>query len=618
MSLYYSPSDVSEARLRSVAREMSREIDTTIVHSGAGGFLWVGRDQKRFGPAHDPVTGVRVICSGHLAWSVHEWAQAERLPYEGGLGPRLLLERYLQRGAGAVAPYNGSTIVVVHDPRSGEHHVYTDQFGYHPCFIYRGDCAADCLITTFPDALLADPALTIVWDHVSMAEFIRGWRATPPHTYFREVKYAGAATQTTVDMRANTLSRTTYWTPFEHGFYSSIHVAADALASAVKTAIDERTAIAERPLFFISGGADSRVMLFSTRDRSKVTGVNIFEYAHQETKIARNLCQLAGAKFVEMQRDNDYYPRQLQDLARWSGAMWSAEDSHYPGMESRLSLLYPDLVMTACTTDWLFKGYGMEKKHIDVFGRSLPFLRYKDCRGDGFLPNVPGPAPAALADEINARMSAWFEGCPDMLTSPHDRLTVEDRRIRPACYTVSVSGQIMYRIFPYDTFFADSRVADCYSRIHPDWKLNREVWGKAAARICTGAGNVVDANYGWRVDAGMAEKAVKFAFGWLGRRLKQRTVAAPLPSDRPPPSGSWPDYGWYAVHSPTLKALWNSATPAERERMRLVTGADHWSQPVEHWRSDGQQLMRLLTLLCHWRVADARRERAGLAKMRSP
>jgi hypothetical protein len=613
MSLYYSPHEISYVRLASVSGEMSRDVDTTIVRPGVGGFLWVGRDARRFGPAYDPATGVRVICSGHLAWSAFDWARAEHLPYEGGLGPRLLLESYLQRGADAVAPFNGSTIVVVHDPRSDEHHLYTDQFGYHPCFIYRGDSADNCLVTTFPDALLGDPGVTISWDHISMAEFIRGWRATPPHTYFQDVKYAGAATRITIEPRAQKMARSTYWTPFEHGFYSSIHVAADALASAVKTAIDERTAIAERPLFFISGGADSRVMLFSAHDRSKVTGVNIFEHVQRETEIARSLCELAGAKFVALQRDNDYYPRQLQDLVRWSGAMWSAEDSHYPGIEQRLAEVNPDLVMTACTTDWLFKGYGMEKAHVSLFGRNLPFLRYQSRSVLGFLPNVPSAAPAELADEIQARMAGWFEGCPATLKTPHDRLMVEDRRVRPACYTVSVSGQIMYRTFPYDTFFADSRIADCYSRIHPDWKLNREVWGKAAARICTGAANIVDANYGWRVDAGIPEKASMFALGWVGRRLRKSTATAPLASDRPPASGSWPDYGWYAEHSATLKSLWQSITLEEREHMRVIAGIDHWSQPVESWRGDGQQLMRLLTLLCHWREADSRRERAGFA-----
>ncbi|NUJ81648.1 hypothetical protein HUN39_16775 [Methylocystis sp. FS] len=615
MSLYYSPRDISEARLKSVAREIAREVDTAIIRSGSGGFLWVGRNQRRFGPAYDPATGVRVICSGHLAWSAHDWARAEGLPYEGGLGPRLLLERYLESGVDGVAPYNGSTIVVVHDPRSEDHHVYTDQFGYHPCFIYRSDSPSDCIITTFPDALLADPNASVTYDHVSMAEFVRAWRTTPPHTYFNEVKYAGAATCITVALRPSKISTSTYWTPFEQPFYASIDEAADALSAAVRSAIAERTAIAQRPLFFISGGADSRVMLFSTEDRNKIAGVNIFEHAQQETEIARALCATAGAKFIALQRDNDYYPRNLPEIARWSGAMWSAEDSHYPGMEARLAEFDPDLVMTACTTDWVFKGYGMEKEHVPLLGRSLPFLRYVDHRREGFLPNVPLPAPPALAKDINARMDAWFAGCPDRLATPRDRLLVEDRRIRPACYTVSVSGQIMYRIFPYDTFFADSRVADCYSRLHPDWKLNRQAWGKSAARICAGAGRIVDANWGWRVDAGSLEKTIVFATGWFGRRLKRAAPAPPMPEDRPPPSGSWPDYGWYAVHSQTLRRLWNSISPEERCRMELITGTDHWSRPIEVWRNDGNQLFRLMTLLCHWRECEARRKRALLPSL---
>jgi asparagine synthase (glutamine-hydrolysing) len=450
-----------------------------------------------------------------------------------------------------------------------------------------------------------------------MAEMIRGWRATPPNSYFKEVKSAGAATRTTIDTRGHRVDRATYWEPFRDAFYPSIGAASESLAAAVRSAIAERTAIAERPVFFISGGADSRVMLFGAADRSKAAGVNIYEHAGAETRIARNLCASAGCRFIAVQRDGDYYPRQLSNIARWSGAMWSAEDSHYPGMEQHMRELKPDLVMTACTTDWLFKGYGMEKEHVPLLGRSLPFLRYLDRRGAGFLPNGLLSAPADLAKAIDERMDAWFAGCPDKLSNPHDRLKVEDRRIRPACYTVSVSGQIMYRIFPYDTFFADSRVAECYSRIHPDWKLNREVWGKAAARICTVAGDIIDANYGWRVDAGPIEKAFVFTTGWFGRRLKRAVLAAPLPADRPPPAGSWPDLGWYALHSATLKRLWHSITPEERERMRIITGADHWARPLEAWRSDGYQLFRLLTLLCHWRESGRRRERAGLPALKA-
>ncbi len=607
MSLYYSPNPISATRLKAVKREMARKDDITIVQDGTGGFLWVGQDAHHFAPALDPATGVRVLCSGHLSWAAQEWDRAESLPFEGGLGPRLLLDRYLKGGIEAVVPYNGSTIVVVCDPRTSEHHIVTDQFGYHPCFVYARNDADACTVSTFPDGFLADPELCLSYDLVSMAEFVRAWRVTPPNSYFCEVKYAGCASITTVNLDDNSIRTWSYWEPFQSGFFNSITEAADALAKAVQESIEERVAIAKRPVFFISGGADSRVLLFSSDDRAKITGVNIYEHEQEETQIARELCQLAGVKFKALQRDNDYYPRNLEDIVRWSGAMWSAEDSHYPGIEPELSELRPDLVMTACTTDWLFKGYGFEKDYVRFLGKNLPFLRWRNERSEGFLPNVPLPAPPELEQQVTERMAEWFKGCPNVLRNSLDRLTVEDRRIRPACYNVSVSGQVMYRVFPYDTFLADARIAEVYSRTHPDWKLNRELWGKAAAIVCTEAGRIVDSNWGWRVNAGPMEKFFVFAKGWFSRRLKPNAAESKLPDDRPPPSGSWPDYGWYAEHSPTLTSLWNSATEEERERMQIITGKNHWNKPIVQWRHDGQQLFRLMTLLVHWRETERRR-----------
>ena len=70
---------------------------------------------------------------------------------------------------------------------------------------------------------------------------------------------------------------------------------ADALAEAVRSAIARsRTAIAGRPVFFVSGGADSRVMLFCTRDRSRVVGINLYEREASEPQVARKLCEVAG------------------------------------------------------------------------------------------------------------------------------------------------------------------------------------------------------------------------------------------------------------------------------------------------------------------------------------
>ncbi len=611
MSFYICPSGADRARLNAVANELAYRGKHAAIHDGKPGWAWVDDQPERYGPAVDPVSGVHAMCSGHLVWSADDWSRAARLPYTGGLANRLILERYLKSGARGVAPYNGAAAVVIHDPRVGQTHVWTDQFGYHPCFIYRPSEAEKCIVTTFPDLLLVDSTVEVSDDIVSMAEFIRAWRVTPPNTYLREVKHAGAATHITIDVAAARISVEDYWRPFDQGFYPSIGAAAEDLASAIRVSVFERTAIAERPVCFVSGGADSRVLLFSAADRKKVTAVNLYERAAAETDIARRLSELAGSRFISYQRDTDYYPRHLPETVRWSGAMWSAEDTHYPGFGDRIAELDPDLVMTACTTDWVFKGYGMEKRHMQLAGRSLPLLTYEDDRADGFLPNVPLPAPPALAAAIDERMTGWFAGTPKHLSTPRDRLVVEDRRIRPTSYCVSVSGSVMYRVFPYDTFLADSRMAAVYSRTHPDWKVNREVWGKAAALVCGEAGRIIDANWGWAVDASVAEKLWVFTTGWFGRRLRRPVTAAEQDDSRPPSSGSWPDYGWYARHSPTLRELWASVTREERDRMAVVCGNDPWDKPLVAWSTDGLYLFRVLTLLTHWRISAQRCKRRG-------
>ncbi len=608
MSLYVAPNGISSTRLRLVTAELQTPGKIALSHAGSPGWLWVDDAPERFAPAKDPVTGVAVISSGRLVWSAEHWSRAERLPYTGGLANRLILERYLEGGVSAVTPFNGSAVIVIHDPRSGEIHVWTDQFGYHPCFIYRGDRVDQCIVTTFPDAVAADSGADLTYDLVSAAEFLRAWRATPPNTYFNEIKHVGAATHLTISVSTSQISRRAYWQPFEEDFFPNIEAAAEELAGAVRAAVSERTAIAEHPLVFVSGGADSRVLLFCATDASKLTAVNLYERATAETATARKLADAAGCRFVAFQRDSDFYPRHLVDSVRWSGAMWSTEDTHYPGFSDCIAEFCPDLIMTACTTDWVFKGYGIEKRHKMLFGRCLPLFDYLDKRVNGFLPNFPLRAPAAYEKAIHQRMADWFAGCPDRFLTPRDRLTVEDRRIRPTAYTVSVSGSIMYRRFPYDMFLADSRVAACYSRTHPDWKLNHELWGKAAARLCVRGGKIVNSNYGWRVDAGTQKKLLRFTVGWFERRLRRFAKPAATPDDHPPSSGSWPDLGWYASHSPTLAQIWTSVRPEERERMYMVFGTDPFGVPLRQWETDGNGLFRILTILCHWRETDRRRK----------
>lgn len=602
--LYVTIGNSDPARLNAVARRMRFSDEAECRFQSEFSYVWLSHDsEKRFAPAHDPDTGVQCVVGGRLCWPTETWQKAERLPYKGGIANRVILESYLTKGSESVAPYNGAATILIWDPRDRVVHLWTDQFGYHPVFLYGDDINRPTVFTTFPDAVKEDPALEVRPDLVSMAEFLRAWRVTPPHTYYKNLKHAGAATYLRWDLKTRVVSRHEYWRPFENSFFPTQEDAADALACALSAAVSERTAVSERSVFFVSGGADSRVMLYAANDPQKVWGINLYEKPTHESAVAKALCDRVGSTYVGFGRDNDYYPRMQAENVRWSGAMWSTEDNHYLGVHEVVQQIGADLIMTACTTDWVFKGYGLEKTYRQFLGRNLPIKRFTNQRVEGFLPNYPLPAPARYAGEINERINNWFQGTPIKLQTDRDRLLVEDRRIRPTCYTVSVSGQIMYRTYPYDSFLADSRVADCYARIPAKWKLNGEVWGLAAGKVCAKASDIVDSNFGWAVNANTSSKLFYFAKGWIKRRIV-RNQHGHDNNGHPPSYASWPDMGWYATHSVRLQDFWNHINAEDRALMGQLWGTDPWAASLEAWSTRPHDLNRILTLLQHWQLTD--------------
>jgi hypothetical protein len=555
---------------------------------------WVGHDPAAlFGPAYDPATGVRVLTSGRISWAEVDWQRAERLSrYEGGLSNRLLLELFLRAGVAGLDRANGPAAVVVWDPRTRSIHLWTDHFGYHPVFLYRAESVSEAIISTFPEAIAADPSVSTSLDEASVAEFLSAWRVTPPHTYYREIRYAGPATRSTWDLPRGLHHVSTYWRPHIEAPFPSCEAAAEELAHAISHAIAIRTLERLAPIVsFTSGGMDSRTVLFAAQSPEHLTGLNLYDEPSHESDVARRLCEAANVRYEGFQRDQDYYPRWLADGVRLSGAMWSHEDNHYLGTRDRVVALGARTVFTTCTADWLFKGYGLEKSYRRLFGRNLPLQRFEDDRVDGFLPNVPRAVPSPLAAEVKARLDRWFEGTPARLNSDGDRLQVEDRRVRPACYTVSVSGQVMYRAFPYDTFLSDARVADCYARVRAEWKLNSRAWGMAVRRVCQEGRAIEDANFGWAVGSSQATKIARFARGWVGRRLRR---SVPRPAG--PATRSWPDFRWYIQNSSTLRAFWMSVSTDTRDLITRTWGRSPWAEPMESWSGSPNDFFRILTV----------------------
>ncbi|BAY33484.1 asparagine synthase (glutamine-hydrolysing) [Nostoc carneum NIES-2107] len=560
---------------------------------------WVSQDDPTlFAPAFHSATGVRVITSGRVAWDESAWQTAEKLDqYQGGLSNRLLLNQYLSGGVSAVERHNGSAALVIYDPREQQIHLFSDHFGFYPLFAYQPQSIPGCVISSFPDAIADDPVVTVNVDPVSMAEFLWQWKATPPHTYYQEIKYVGAATHSSWNLAQKTYHHRQYWQPFQEKFYSHLSQAVIDLEQAVRHSIHIRTLPRLSPVVsYTSGGLDSRVVLFTAADPNSVIGFNLYDIFNQEAIIAKQLCQEAGIKYVGFARDDDYYPRWMHPGVKISGGMWSLEDNHFLGTREEIRQLGTRTVLSACLIDDFFKGENLDSSDIGIWGRKLPLSRFKSQREPGFRTYL-NSRPSLFAKSMEQRQDEWFAGVPMSLHTDIERLQAEDKRVRPVCYAEAVSGPLMFRILPYDAFLADRAIADCYSRIPPKWKLNATVWGKVVANICGNA--IIDANYGWKPGASSVEKLLIFTRDWFRRRLG---LIPKFPDKGPATNGSWPELGWYIRHSATLRQLWESTPKSDRQLMTDLWGSNPWQISLDQWAQNPYDFFRIATMLNYWAV----------------
>ena len=561
---------------------------------------WVSQDPPSlFAPAYHFETGVRVFSAGRVAWDEPEWSQAEKMyQYVGGLSNRLILDRYLQGGITAIERHNGSAVVLVWDPRSQRLHVLTDHLGYHPLYLYLPESVDGSVISTFSDAIAADPDVKITPDQVTMAEFLREWQGTPPHTYYNEIKYAGAAKHLCWRLDNQTYTEREYWQPFLLESFSNIEQATEEFADIISHAIRIRTLPRLCPaVSFISGGMDSRLLLFAAAERSFMYGVNLYDVPNREATLARQLAEEAGVRYIGFARDEDYYPRWMKEGVRLSGAMWSLEDNHFLGTYDLLQQLGTRTVLTACPVDMVFKGSGLDKDYHLLFGRRLPFFKYSQQRKNTFSDYDPASAPPKFNHQIDDRLAEWFADTPLHLSSDRDWLKVEDKRVRPLCHNSAFSGQMMFRLFPFDAFISDRAIADYYSRVPAKWKLNGTLWAKTVVQVC--GKNVLDANNGFRPGASNLEKFLTFSKDWVRRRLGLIPTVGKqgLATD-----GSWPNLGWYVLHSPTLKQMWQETPLSDRQLMTELWGSDPWQIPLDQWAKSPNDFFRIVTLLNYWAV----------------
>ena len=262
--------------------------------------IWSGvNEMALWGPTQDLSTGNWVVTSGRVALDETEWRECERLSqYAGGLSTKALLHRFNTNGISGVLGHSGPAIVVVWDNVKTQLHLLTDHMGYQPVFLYRPDVVDQCVISTSPDIMAGDPNVESEIDRVAIAEFLSGWRATPPNTYYQKIKYAGAANHHLWDLTTKTHTARQYWEPFQEEYYRDIDEASEALEEVLEHSIRIRTSSRLSPVVsFTSGGQDSRAVLCNAAPDGELIALNLFDMPGKDAQIAQELCVSTGTRY---------------------------------------------------------------------------------------------------------------------------------------------------------------------------------------------------------------------------------------------------------------------------------------------------------------------------------
>ncbi len=545
-------------------------------------------------PAVDPETGTVVALAGRIALSEGEWQRARTLPYSGGLACRHILHAFLSDEAGLAATLNGAFGVVVGQPHERTVRVVTDRMGFFPIYTWR--TSGPPIIATHPDALAAHTGASHDLDPLSMAEVLSTGTVTHPNTYYRDIEVMDPGCVYTWTA-GDPARKQAYWEPSYQGDHRArVKELGEELEHALRGAIERRTLPSLGPTgVLLSGGADSRAVLYAACEPAAVTSITFYGTPNAELETARRLAERVGSKHIGLQREFEHYGLGAPKAVRVTGGTWNLLDAHYTEFIPQLRALGLGHLLTGCYADYLFKGLTSNRTYKTLFGKNLPLYNFAPFSHRWYAPH--GPVAEKWREPVRERQRSTYDGLDLADESDAGRWAIELRRIRPVAREADTAGRLLLqRTLPWDPLFADTELIDVYQKVPPSLKLNGQVWENAVGQICRAGGDITNNNSLSRIGASQTEKTLAFLRGVAHRKLFGRDVDG-TPLDGSASRGSWPDFDHYIRHSKVVPELWADPSPEARDVLGDIVGVDPWSRPMEEWAKGGSlRFLRLVTL----------------------
>jgi asparagine synthase (glutamine-hydrolysing) len=528
-----------------------------------------------------------VAVAGLVALDEADWQATLAIPGEGGTVCRALARLYATKGLPGLGNLSGNFVIFIHDNKAGIVHLVTDCTGVFPAFQVRNQRFP--IFGSHPDVLAEVAGVANNLDETSLAEFAITGSVSPPFTYYKQIEHLGRARFLSIPLPVDdspVATRGYLPLTFEARTGETEEDVAEELAAAFSDAVKRRSRPAYgRCAVALSGGLDSRAVLASVSSPKNTFAFNCFDQENFESRAAREIASAAGVGFCPVPRSFDYYGDNAELGMRVSGGMGTFANNHFLGVLPWLREQGAGPLLTGCYCDYLFKALPLNRHSHPLTGKERLAAYNPEFYFNHFWPKT------ASADAVRARLDLRFPA--DLVSDTSDRAVfeLEQRRTFPLCYEPDNAQRLIpQRLANWFVPISDPALLKLYCRIPYRWKLNRSIFRKAVARICSRKLNdVPDANTGAPVHASVFRQNLTSAVQRVRRRLKK--VHPSLATQ-----GSWPDWHYYIANSSRIASLWSSASPAADELFPRLVGRKLSPDTKSYQGNDIWLLVQLLSL----------------------
>jgi len=263
-----------------------------------------------------------------------------------------LLQRWRSKGVDFLKDLNGSFALVLHDPQKSEILVSTDRFSTYP--LWRCDLDHSGIAISSDFAPLAGLIKGTI-DYASLWSFLTCARPIGQHSFYNEIRAIRPATAL-LFKNGKLVDEVEWYKPkFEPEYGRSLSYWGKELAERLEVAVGDQMKGSSSPGLLLSGGLDSR--LTASIAPKQTACFTLADFNNREMRIASKVARICELKHHPVIRDEDWYPRLLEEAAHKSIGLWHWHNMHYlplrdmPGQWAQI-----DRLMIAWGVDTFFKG----------------------------------------------------------------------------------------------------------------------------------------------------------------------------------------------------------------------------------------------------------------------